>query len=265
MNNITIMEFNNQRIMTTKVLAEGYNTKEDNINKNFQRNSSRFIEGKHYYQLTGESLKEFKNSLPTESLEPIKFAPVLYLWTEKGAARHAKILETDEAWEVYEQLEETYFRVRDNKVQTIDTRQLSPELQMFSKIFNTLASQELKQKEIENIVKATDEKVDSIKEIIEISPLKDWRKTTNEMITKICYKLNDYKLPKDEIYKALENRGACKLSVRLENLKGRLLKQGEKKSTINKLNNLDVIADDKKLIEIYVAIVKEMAIKYGLV
>lgn len=124
MNNITIMEFNNQRIMTTKVLAEGYNTKEDNINKNFQRNSSRFIEGKHYYQLTGESLKEFKNSLPTESLEPIKFAPVLYLWTEKGAARHAKILETDEAWEVYEQLEETYFRVRENKLP-----QLSKELQ----------------------------------------------------------------------------------------------------------------------------------------
>ena len=30
-----------------------------------------------------------------------------------------------------------------------------------------------------------------------------------------------------------------------------------------RLNKLDVIADDKKLIEIYVAIVKEMAVKHG--
>lgn len=39
----------------------------------------------------------------------------LYLWTDRGAARHAKILETDEIWEVYEELEDTYFKVRDNR------------------------------------------------------------------------------------------------------------------------------------------------------
>lgn len=47
----------------------------------------------------------------TNSHEPsIKFASVLFLWTERGVARHAKILDTDEAWEVYELLEETYFK-----------------------------------------------------------------------------------------------------------------------------------------------------------
>lgn len=39
--------------------------------------------------------------------------------------------------------------------------------------------------------------------------------------------------------------------------------EGVCKSKRDKLNNLDVIADDKKLIEGYVAIVKELAIKYG--
>ena len=33
----------------------------------------------------------------------------LMLWTEKGAVRHAKILDTDKAWEVQERLEEVYF------------------------------------------------------------------------------------------------------------------------------------------------------------
>lgn len=33
----------------------------------------------------------------------------LILWTERGAARHAKMLETDQAWEVFEKLEGCYF------------------------------------------------------------------------------------------------------------------------------------------------------------
>lgn len=39
--------------------------------------------------------------------------------------------------------------------------------------------------------------------------------------------------------------------------------RGVCKSKLDKLNYLDVIEDDKKLIEIYIAIVKELAIKYG--
>lgn len=110
MSKLIPLEFNNQRIIPTKVLAELYGTEEQNIQKNYKRNEVRFIEGKHFYKLEGEALKKFKSSLPTESTEPYKFAPVLYLWTERGVARHAKILETDEAWEVYEALEESYFR-----------------------------------------------------------------------------------------------------------------------------------------------------------
>lgn len=112
-NKLTPLEYKNQRIMTTKILAEQYGTEETNIQTNFTRNQSRFIEGKHYYKLEGQALKEFKKSLSTESMEPFKYAPQLILWTERGAARHAKILETDEAWEVYEELEDTYFKVKE--------------------------------------------------------------------------------------------------------------------------------------------------------
>lgn len=123
MNKLIPMEFKNQRIMTTKVLAEEFGTEEGNIQKNYSRNEKRFIEGKHYYKLEGQALKEFKNSLPTESLEPIKFAPALYLWTDRGAARHAKILDTDEAWEVYEELEENYFNPK-KTVKKLTTEQI---------------------------------------------------------------------------------------------------------------------------------------------
>ncbi|KEI15783.1 ORF6C domain-containing protein [Clostridium haemolyticum] len=114
MNKLIPLEFRNQRIMTTKVLADEYGTEDKNIQMNFLNNQKRFVEGKHYYKLEGEILKEFKNSLPNDIREPFKFTSQLILWTDRGAARHAKILDTDEAWEVYERLEETYFRVKEN-------------------------------------------------------------------------------------------------------------------------------------------------------
>lgn len=60
MNNLTPLEFKNQRIITTKVLAEEFGTEEGNIQKNYSRNEKRFLEGKHYYKLAGQALKEFK-------------------------------------------------------------------------------------------------------------------------------------------------------------------------------------------------------------
>ena len=40
--------------------------------------------------------------------------------------------------------------------------------------------------------------------------------------------------------------------------------EGVCKSKRDKLTKVDIIADDKKLIEIYIAIVKEMAVKNGI-
>ncbi len=38
-----------------------------------------------------------------------KHTNVLYLWTDRGASRHAKMLETDQAWDWFEALEDNYF------------------------------------------------------------------------------------------------------------------------------------------------------------
>lgn len=116
MNKLMPLEFKNQRIMTTETLSEQFGTEKKNIQMNFSRNEKRFLEGKHYYKLEGQALKEFKNSLPTESREPLKFVSTLYLWTDRGTSRHAKILDTDEAWEVYEELEESYFNPKHSKL-----------------------------------------------------------------------------------------------------------------------------------------------------
>ena len=50
----------------------------------------------------------------------------------------------------------------------------------------------------------------------------------------------------------------------MTNKRRRMADEGASKSARDKLAYVDVIAEDKKLIECFVAIVKEMAIKYGI-
>lgn len=109
MEKLQVIEKENQRVLTTAVLAQEYETTEKIISNNFNRNKERYIKGKHYYCLEGKELKEFKVTIPQfeGSLNKVN---KLYLWTERGALLHAKSLNTDRAWEVYDILVETYFK-----------------------------------------------------------------------------------------------------------------------------------------------------------
>lgn len=100
-----------EKVISTEVLAKLYGTTAVRIRQNHTRNESRFIEGKHFYKVAGKDLQNLRVSL-SDSQIPAK-ARSLVLWTERGAMRHAKALETNAAWEVFETLEETYFSVRE--------------------------------------------------------------------------------------------------------------------------------------------------------
>lgn len=112
MNDLQVIKHKNERVLLTSQLAEVYETDVKNIQMNFKRNENRFIEGRDYYLLKGDELKEFKN-LPTVSGLVDPRTPSLHLWTERGANRHSKILDTDQAWKQFDVLEETYFKVKD--------------------------------------------------------------------------------------------------------------------------------------------------------
>lgn len=251
MNNLMIIEHQSKRVLLTSQLAEGYRATSKMISNNFKNNQSRFIEGKHYYKLQGDILQSFLHSynLGLQNKSKIR---CLYLWTERGALHHAKILDTNKAWKVYEELEDTYFRVR--QVQ-METSKLSPELQMFKQIFDGVAKVELQNKQLQ-----TD--LEDMREVIIINPKEEWRVMTSKLLNKISNKIGDYKKPKKEAYTALEARGKCLLQRRLDNLRGRAFSNGMARSKADSLNFLDVIANDTRLKEIYITIVKEMAIKY---
>lgn len=103
-----VVSYKNQRVCTSKQLAQFYGCLEKNLSVNFDNHRSRFEEGKHFVKLQGDELRAFKSQPNIVGLVA-KHSAHLILWTDRGAARHAKMLETDAAWDVFEQLEDCYF------------------------------------------------------------------------------------------------------------------------------------------------------------
>lgn len=132
------------------------------------------------------------------------------------------------------------------------------QLEILQESINQLVEQERRINEIE-------QKQENIAKIISLNNSKNWRKETTDLINKIAQNNGGtFKQTRRESYSRLETRARCDLDRRLANKIERLKEQGVPKRTINNLNYLDVIADDDRLIEIYLAIVKEMAIEHGI-
>lgn len=107
MNELQITEYKNIRVLTTQQIAEAYGSDTRVISNNFNRNKERYIEGKHYICLEDGEKREFVDHHQID--DGSKKASKLYLWTEKGAFLHAKSLNTDVAWEMYDKLVDSYF------------------------------------------------------------------------------------------------------------------------------------------------------------
>lgn len=121
---LQIIEYRGQRVVTTEQLAAGYGATPIRIRQNHSRNEERFVVGKHYFLLEGDELRELKHRVSQSySVKIASNVRSLILWTERGAANHAKLLETDQAWNYHEDLVEFYFTQRENiDVQRVLTR-----------------------------------------------------------------------------------------------------------------------------------------------
>lgn len=123
MQDLQVIKVKGQRVLTTKQIAEVYGADVGTIQHNFRYSKKNYQLGKHYIELSGKDLQEFKDD--PKMYEQIKYAKHLYLWTEKGALLHAKSLNTDKAWEVYDHLVDFYFRAKEEKPETAQGQQAS--------------------------------------------------------------------------------------------------------------------------------------------
>lgn len=143
---------------------------------------------------------------------------------------------------------------------------LSPQLQVLIQMETRQKQIEARQAEQATALAGLEQKLQNTCEVIALDKTA-WRKDSERLINKIAVATGEgfgaIKLVYDEIYKSIEARAGVSLNTRLTNKRNRMAGEGVCKSKRDKLTRVDIIAEDKKLIEIYVAIVKELAVKYG--
>lgn len=253
------IENNGQRVLTTAQLAESYGTDSKVISYNYSNNKNRYTEGRHYYRLRGDALRAFRefHDLPTN-------INTLYLWTEKGALLHAKSLNTDKAWEVYDFLVDNYFK---------PVRQLPQmsAMEMIAGIANNAVQLERVQaeqaKQIAELQQKSAETSDKLNSALDVFTEsmreQNWKENVNSTINNIC-KANglSYLVTRSALYVELEEAAHCNLDARISRMQKRMKKAGATYRQIKSLAKITIIENDPRLKAIFDGIVKKFAAKY---
>lgn len=179
-------------------------------------------------------------------------------------AHFAKKLSMKGNGEKAEQAREYFTRLEEKvKQKVIDLSQLSPELQMFNKIFQSVAQQQLEQKRQAEQIERVEQTVTTMKEIF-TEPIGDWKADINARVREISIKSGiDYQTLYGQLYGELETTAHCSLKRLQDNKKTRMEKAGNTKTAIKDgTTKIAVIYDKPQLKAIFEGIVKKYAMRY---
>lgn len=193
----------------------------------------------------------------------------------KLTAHFAKKLSVKGNGEKAEQAREYFTTVEEKAKQLIiDRSQLSPQIQLMNMLCENISRQELEQKrlakEVEQVKQTQTAIVDTFQKA---NDTEDFQKWANNRLAQIAEsskfdkgygRSKNYSLARTESYKRLKQKRNCRLDERVQKAIGRALEERPdiKKSELQKINKIYVIANDKDLRPAYELVIKEMMIYY---
>ena len=181
-----------------------------------------------------------------------------------------------------EQAREYFTTLEERAKEVVINRQLlSPQMQMLMGMVEVQAKQELEQKRQAEQLNRQEEQLNRIeqKQEVILDTLKkaddcdNFQKWANDRITQIAEspkfdkgqgRSKNYSLARTESYERLKQKRNCRLEERVQKAKGRALEERPdiKKSELQKINKIYIIANDKDLRLAYELVIKEMMIYY---
>lgn len=151
-----------QKVVLAKTIAEIHQVEVKYINKLINNNHTRFKDGIDVIDIKNCSSSEEPqlNQLGFTQMQIAK-ANNIYLLSERGYAKLIKIMDSDLAWEIHEQLVDEYFSMREERFNPYAN--LSPELQ-------SIIMLDQKQQMLEQQVQTVQQKVNEIEENAKLDP-----------------------------------------------------------------------------------------------
>ena len=243
--NIAIKEYQGQRVVTFKDVDTVHGRPDGTARKRFNDNKDHFIEGEDYFVLNQPS------EIRTLGIQrPQGGTPeAVTLITESGYLMLAKSFTDDKAWQVQRQLVKGYFRAK-------EAVQLSPAEQLLAQA-QLMVEQERRLKALEVSNAENVKTMETVKDAIDIMvapPVTagNWQSQMNRNVRAFCMQTGlDFHKTFQELYTELEVSAGVKLGVRVKFARQRLQVNGATQTEIAAVSKLSIVAQDKKLREIF--------------
>ena len=256
-----------EKVVLAKTIAEIHEVDLKRINELINKNLDEFEEGIDILNLKdGGDFEVVATDLGFITSNRQEYC---YILSEQGHFTLVSLMRTEKAKELRKKFRREYFamrkQIKEQKPTCIEDLIImqAQSLKDMRQQVNQANNNALR---ANRLATEAQEEVKSIKEVVSLDTT-SWRSETQTLIAKIARNQGGFEhinLLKSESYELLNKRFGVNLDIRLTNKRRRMAEEGVSKSKRDKVNYLDVISEDKKLIEGYVAIVKDMAIKYGI-
>lgn len=161
---------------------------------------------------------------------------------------------------------------RKYKQTAVDMSELSPELQMFNKIFTSVAQQQLEQKRQAQQISKLEENQKAIAMAMRSQPEESFSDWVNRCLSAIAESDNfqyvgsrqdRHRAVRAESYERLNRERSCRLEQRVQRARENAVYNGMSESKAKKeINKLHIIENDKNLKPAYKAVIKDMAASY---
>ena len=168
-----------------------------------------------------------------------------------------------------------------HKQSALDLEQLNPQTKLMNLLVQSISQNELEQKRIAKEQERQNERISLIEQnqtaisetFGKVSSIEEYQSWVNACITKIAEspkfdkgfdRKTKYSLARAESYERLSKKRNCRLDDRVQRAIGRAIEERPdiKKSELQKINKLYVIANDKDLRPAYELVIKEMMMQY---
>lgn len=251
---LSVKEFKKLRVVTFKDIDMLHERVEGTAKRNFNENKKHLIENVDYFLVKPADVQKYE--IRTSEINNRG----TYLITESGYLMLVKSLQDDLAWKVQRELVNNYFRVKE----IVQAKPTCIEDVLIAQLQEMKAVKQTALEAKEEAAKSREE-IQAMREAVTLDT-NGWRKETATLINKIANKLGGFehiRNVREESYKLLNENYSVDINRRLKNKQKNMALEGVSRSKINKVNLLDVIAEDKKLLNGYINIVTKMAIRYG--